>query len=546
MRLLLVPTLACLAVATATAACSTLKDDEPRPDAGIEAGALDAGDAGDTRDAPWVTVADAANEAGPVAAPKTCATCSTGTAGNGDTGLCEPCTPLASDATEFYVDASSNSVTGSAACPVKTITRALDLASTSTSTGMKTIHLSAGVYDAALGEVFPLRVPGAVSVVGAGAAKSFIRGIAPWQEDEAIILATVVAGSSNKATTIAGVSLRPGVYAGTVAAGTEHVGVFCERGDTTVRGAQIGPGYVEGVKVDNNTATESGTITVTSSAFDGADSPLSWASGVFAAGHGCGSVWGRVELRTQALRPIKVTVGDDAAGGGNVFSHFGRPSYEVWVTGCVSTVTVTGNTFRDGMIGALIEVGDVDGAPRANVSFSKNVFDGVGEGISFQASKATVTLTDNTFRAISAAPGATAPGVAVDVMRGDRPGMLALPSVLRARGNHFVGNDVGVKISGALDSTSTIDLAGNNEFRCNSAPASGGFTGADVWITSANSGGGSIALGGNLWDRATPTVTTAASFADGTDIALAATPAPVVATAPSQASSLACPAAHAP
>jgi hypothetical protein len=86
-----------------------------------------------------------------------------------------------------------------------------------------------------------------------------------------------------------------------------------------------------------------------------------------------------------------------------------------------------------------------------------------------------------------------------------------------------------VQILGPLDASSTSGLTDGNEFRCNSAPASGSFTGGDVRLDTPSSGAVTIALDGNSRDHAAPTVSRTGSMANGADVVLASSAPPAVA-----------------
>ena len=83
----------------------------------------------------------------------------TGTGGGGP----KPPTPTATPTTTVFVDALAGSDTnsGAASLPLRTITAALQVAAPGQS-----VRVAFGTYDAALGEVFPLAIPTGVTLVG--------------------------------------------------------------------------------------------------------------------------------------------------------------------------------------------------------------------------------------------------------------------------------------------------------------------------------------------------------------------------------------------
>jgi hypothetical protein len=169
---------------------------------------------------------------------------------------------------------------------VKTSTAALELARSSIVKSPRRIHVAAGLYDAARGEQFPLKVPGGLSLLGAGSESTFIRGVGTQTIDGGALQITMMVGDTTQPTSISGFTLRPSA----ADSGEEYVGIQCERGDTVVANVHVDSGYVYGIKLDSR-AGESASITVTGSSFDGANSPLNDSAGLFAAGHGCGSPW---------------------------------------------------------------------------------------------------------------------------------------------------------------------------------------------------------------------------------------------------------------
>src|SRR4051794_17309999 len=153
--------------------------DDARTDASDARYAEDAGmDASDARYA-----IDASADAGDARMDATDAGYATdakdGGAVDGDAGardgpadaLTEPCA-----VTEVYVDAihGGDSADGSAATPYKTITNAIIVAAADTC--IATIFVSPGTYDVVNGEVFPLRIPPNVSLIGDEANKGLRDG----------------------------------------------------------------------------------------------------------------------------------------------------------------------------------------------------------------------------------------------------------------------------------------------------------------------------------------------------------------------------------
>src|SRR5262249_31040127 len=139
------------------------------------------------------------------------------------------CAPLASDAADVYVDAPAASIgTGTARCPLRTVTAALATVSTSQH---RTIHIAAGTYDHALGERFPIVVRGDVALVGAGESATRIVGTGKLDHTAAgggfdhPFSAAMVIGDARAQVAIADLTV-----AGEAAPEMEVHGVVCDRG----------------------------------------------------------------------------------------------------------------------------------------------------------------------------------------------------------------------------------------------------------------------------------------------------------------------------
>ena len=131
--------------------------------------ASDASDATSARDASDATSPDDAGDGEAEASD----------AGASDTGASDAPSDAPSDAcavARLYVDAvhGSDSASGAAAAPYKTITRAIAVAEADAC--VTTIDVKPGTYDVANGEVFPLRVPANVSLIGDEAGKGLSDG----------------------------------------------------------------------------------------------------------------------------------------------------------------------------------------------------------------------------------------------------------------------------------------------------------------------------------------------------------------------------------
>ncbi len=115
----------------------------------------------------------------------------------------------------------------------------------------------------------------------------------------------------------------------------------------------------------------------------------------------------------------------------------------------------------------------------------------------------------------------------------------------QARGNSFVGNDIGISISGnpisagsspprdAMDFGNAGD-AGGNSFSCNSGALGGGY---DVWVHPHGDSSATLSFEGNLWDFQPPS-SGGAGAPDGTDVACYSATAGIAATVDSNGAGL--------
>ena len=135
---------------------------------------------------------------------------------------------------DFYVDVNgADGGNGSAGCPVRTITEGLQLAAASTAAA-RTVHVAAGTYDAASGEVFPLVVRGWTTVVGAGIDKTIVRGTGSIDHSAAggpyngSYDVTFVAGDDTAMVWLNHMTLD----SGDAVVSNTSAGIFCDLGNT--------------------------------------------------------------------------------------------------------------------------------------------------------------------------------------------------------------------------------------------------------------------------------------------------------------------------
>jgi hypothetical protein len=456
-------------------------------------------------------------------------------------GFCD-CDPTT--ASDFYVGPSGDA----GACNTFSTIPAALLAARSSTAAQRTVHLAAGTYLDVTD--FPIDLRGGISLAGAGKYSSILvgSGLAPtlsppanaWTQlsDSANVYATILVGDATKTSRISGMSIRPGsnMFAGTEA-------IVCDRGNATttppspntlVSNVEIGA-FEEGVRVTWSSSPLAGcNLSLTSSlVHDG------W-FGVVADGHEADT--------TAARQTVSVQVGDLTAGDGNAFVNLGIPDGSashgrlslsgagLATCDAVTGVVVEGNRFYqtsgEGDLGVwAVHRGSYE-SPGFDIE--SNEFGPLTNGGVFLSVPIVVDrLLNNSFHDISMLPGygfsAGALGLGGDIV--NMPSLL--PVVVRARGNTFFANDVGVTIrswdsfpvvawpASMIPDFGTATDPGNNTFRCNSAAAIG-LPGGDVYIDVRSALQPAVALPfeGNTWDHAPPTTTVGpyTSEAVGTDV----------------------------
>jgi hypothetical protein len=497
----------------------------------------DATDGPDERDDPEVSCSGTSEQCACTAESCT----AVGQRCNSMTGRCEP---LA----DFYVDAAATTEgNGALAAPFRTITKAIQAAASAQSASdgtAKRISVAAGRYDQALGEVFPLILRGAVSLQGAGADRTVIAGSGDLNHGaeggswNITLQPTIVAGDSAANIEISALTIlpdgKPPVYG--------HIGVWCDRGGATqgatttsgvtwLHDVTVGPAYFYGVLAATSTAPTSGChLKVTSSRLLGNYQAIH--------GEGCARGVGRV--------PVVMEVGDSTSG--NVFED--NQDFTLIAGACVSRMVVQNNTFSRGGWGIAIDE-RLDTGDKSQYAFAiKNnaITKCSVAGISIIGVPLIDEMTNNQVTDNSAPWNAEIGGIGL-TMGGDasQPLSQPFPRIAKARGNQFIGNDVGVQIGmlgvtdfNAGNPPSDFGNAiepGNNVFRCNASPRGGGF---DVKIEAT--GSGTIPFRGNEWDHDPPTAQVLGSFANGADLLQPASSIPAIDTTGATAKAIVCPA----
>jgi hypothetical protein len=450
-------------------------------------------------------------------------------------------------ASDFYVVRDG----GAGACTFTTLSAALRAAKLSTA-DPRTVHLETDTYSAPTTK-FPIDLRGGISLEGNGAGASVLVGtgladIAPPRNARGPLSAspevnaTILVGDPVKTSRIEALSIMP-----TAPEPSGSEGIVCDRGNaatllpspnTLVSHVAI-EGFELGIRVTWSPSSRAGcNLSLTSSLVsDG------W-YGVVADGK---------DGPSGPVQTVSARIGDLTPGGGNNFLNFdiypgpsSMPFLELNGAGvmagdAVTGVVVEGNSFY-AQSGSLSDWGIL--AVHSG-SFEQPGFDIEGNdfgplirgGIWLSGAVLVDRLLDNTFHQNGMVTGDPFPGVGIAIEGDATDAGSPVAVVRRARGNSFVGNDVGVALSAQYglrrqDPDRVTDFGnagdpGKNTFRCNSVPAqfadaSVGGEGADVLVTFPVTQPPSVTVPfeGNTWDHAPPTAIVApwASAKAGTDV----------------------------
>src|SRR5262249_52143702 len=102
---------------------------------------------------------------------------------------------------------------------------------------------------------------------------------------------------------------------------------------------------------------------------------------------------------------------------------------------------------------------------------------------------------------------------------------LSGPEIVRARGNRFIANDIGIYTNSQpflTVVTRMLDFGnagedGQNRFHCNSTPKGWPSPGYDVWFDASASSDATLGFIGNFWDHDAPTLG-GSGVGNGTDV----------------------------
>src|SRR5579883_1362609 len=146
-------------------------------------------------------------------------------------------------------------------------------------------------------------------------------------------------------------------------------------------------------------------------------------------------------------------------------------------------------------------------APPGHFVIEDNQFsDLTSIGLDVRASTSMDSLQRNPFARITSA-GGVPPGGALSI-NGNNVASNEYPTILRARDNTFIGNDIAIQWLGTSSIGVSSDFGkvgdpGNNVFRCNST-AIGSANGYDVDFTLPGDGTTTLWFAGNAWDHVPP------------------------------------------
>jgi Protein of unknown function (DUF1565) len=446
-------------------------------------------------------------------------------------------------ALNYYVDASAPpGGDGSPEAPFRTISAAV-AAHVKAPGQARTAYVTAGTYDEALGETFPLVLRG-LSLQGAGADKTFIVGSGMFDHagqggpKNQQYMVTMVVGDRFLPTKVARLSIRP--LSPVPARG--YYGVFCDRGNATGEVASpagqthldevtIGAGFDTSLLVLPSTLPVPVTgcnMLMTRSTVTGG-----W-TGVFAVG--CDG--------SDAPVPVLLEMGTDDPSSGNAVTWMQGQSgmgNGVVVNNCVARASFQYNTIADCSTG--INLGGSGPSPGSRPFLIKhNTFARMSNiGLYDWGSAIFVEeISDNRFLDTTRAASSFERAVGLRIEQAN---------VGKVRRNSFAGNDVGLRLDAGTEQT---DLGrpgdpGENVFYCNSGidgwlgadvvvsyppmspptsrPSRGanGFRGSFVRDADGGDDAGSPALlpfAGNAWDQAAPRALSLDFAPNGVEIGL--------------------------
>jgi hypothetical protein len=427
----------------------------------------------------------------------------------------------ASDAPSTDLDGSADAL-GTAEHPFRTITHALQAASrdlAKSSSRVIRIYVARGVYDTKLGEIFPLIIPGGVSLEGAGAVRTTIAGIGHYwlaargANDIQDYFGTMVLGDTALSTRVSGFTIVPGEV---IRPARMYRGIQCDMGTRDPAGSDAGQN-VPNTRLDDVVVGPGYELTVvmTSAAMGkpGCNMQLTHSS-IIGGKTGIYAMTGEDPAMRTAL-----VLGDGTPDGGNTLrNQVTEDGYGFAVDlRSASSFTATYNTFLQGNWAVNINKNLEPPFEFLHVKFNHNRIDQFDyRGLSIYGAAIVVDeLSDNNFSNCTGFRGDWLGKGFAAALELNGSSDASFPVVKRARNNVFFRNDKGIYLAGSsaydpsfaqsdfgLDETDP----GGNVFHCNGPIVGNGGIGALVLDLETTTGPVQFDyFQGNLWDSYPPT-----------------------------------------
>jgi hypothetical protein len=392
--------------------------------------------------------------------------------------------------------------------PFRTISRGLLVAGSMAQLQRREIrvYVGSGTYDHALGETFPLVVPGNVTLAGAGAATTLVRGAdrfdtavrgAPASD---ILFLTMVVGDKDLPTKISGFTID----ASHTVPSRVHYGIYCDRGPASTDGGAdppetllshvvVGPDYYTAIAAPGPQDGAGCNLRIVGSTILGGQ------YGVY------------IPCLSDPIPSVRLALGNDTPEGGNTFKY--QTNEDAFGYGvrarCASSITASYNTFANGNFGVSSATTGV-----VRLRLDHNTFrDLDSAAVEIYGGPQTLDAHDNTFTRIARdhlGQNGTAEAIFIS---GDSTTTFPFAKL---RNNVFSNNDTGIKILAPYPYPAdvptgdfgTFDDPGNNQFHCHHVPGNlfAGGAGAALVIDIAEATKNvDFAFQGNRWDRDAPT-----------------------------------------
>jgi hypothetical protein len=228
---------------------------------------------------------------------------------------------------------------------------------------------------------------------------------------------------------------------------------------------------------------------------------------------------------------VALEMGNDDPSSGNTVSWTSSNDFNtaaVYATDCVRRLSFQHNDVHQAWMGVFVGDSGVAIPPYwPHASFKYNTFSDIGDcGLCASGNTFFIDeISDNRFTNITRAVLNGSSNTAARALD------INLIRTGKVRRNEFIGNDIGARVAFSNYAGSSADFGtladpGNNVFRCNSILEGSEGSGGDLlfvgdWSNDpGNNWAGTIALVGNAWDHAPPTIYATTFPANGIDIAV--------------------------